>query len=184
DRRVDQLMLSGYDALIRLREEGTIRAFGAGANEWQVCQMLAERGDFDIFLLAGRYTLLEQEALDSFLPLCASRGIGIVLGGPYNSGILATGPKPGAYYNYEPAPQQVLDRVAAIERVCAAHGVKLIEAALHFPLMHPSVLSVIPGGQSADEVRANRAIMDRSIPPALWADLKAEGLMHPEAPVK
>ncbi|RMF32817.1 MAG: aldo/keto reductase, partial [Alphaproteobacteria bacterium] len=152
DRRVDQLMLSGYDALVRLREEGTIRAFGAGANEWQVCQMLAERGDFDIFLLAGRYTLLEQEALDSFLPLCASRGIGIVLGGPYNSGILATGPKPGAYYNYEPAPQQILDRVAAIERVCQAHGVKLIEAALHFPLMHPSVLSVIPGGQSADEV--------------------------------
>ncbi|HEU0221451.1 MAG TPA: aldo/keto reductase, partial [Paracoccaceae bacterium] len=118
----------------------------------------------------------------SFLPLCERRGIGIVLGGPYNSGILATGPKPGAFYNYDAAPQPVLDRVAAIERVCTSHGVRLIEAALNFPLLHPAVLSVIPGGQSAAEVRANRTILDRAIPPALWRDLKAEGLMRPEAP--
>ena len=91
DRRIDQFMASGYDALVRLRDEGVIRAFGAGLNEWQVCETLARRGDFDLFLLAGRYTLLEQEALDTFLPLCTDRNIGIVLGGPYNSGILATG---------------------------------------------------------------------------------------------
>ena len=96
DARIDEFMRSGYYAMLALRDQGVIKAFGGGINEWQVCQTLAERGDFDLFLLAGRYTLLEQEALASFLPLCEKRGIGIVLGGPYNSGILATGPKPGA----------------------------------------------------------------------------------------
>ena len=122
DRRIDQFMASGYDALRNLRDEGVIRAFGGGINEWQVCQALAERGDFDLFLLAGRYTLLEQEALASFLPLCEARGIGIVLGGPYNSGVLATGPKPGAFYNYDVAPPAILERVGRIEAVCRAHG--------------------------------------------------------------
>ena len=144
DRRIAQFMSSGYDALVRLRDEGVIRAFGGGINEWQACQALAERGDFDLFLLAGRYTLLEQEALESFLPLCEARGIGIVLGGPYNSGILATGPIPGAYYNYDAAPPEILDRVARIAAVCARHRVPLIAAALQFPLRHPSVVSVIP----------------------------------------
>jgi len=174
---------SGYNALLALRDEGVIKAFGAGVNEWQPCQWLAERGDFDLFLLAGRYTLLEQEALESFLPMTEERGIGIVLGGPYNSGILASGPKPGAWYNYEKAPQAIIDRAARVEAVCQRHGVKLIEAALKFPLTHPSVVSVIPGGQSAAEVRANRAILDKEIPAALWSDLKAEGLMRQDAPV-
>lgn len=182
DAQVDALMRSGYYALLSLRDQGVIKAFGAGVNEWQVCQMLAERGDFDLFLLAGRYTLLEQEALATFLPFCEKRRIGIVLGGPYNSGILATGPKPDAFYNYSEAPQDVLDRVARIEAVCRKHGVRLIEAALRFPLMHPSVVSVIPGGQSPDEVRSNRANLDASIPAQLWADLKAEGLMRADAP--
>jgi D-threo-aldose 1-dehydrogenase len=180
--RLDELMSSGYRALVELRDQGVIKAFGAGVNEWQPCQWLAEHGDFDLFLLAGRYTLLEQEALDSFLPLCRQRGIGIVIGGPYNSGILATGAKPGAYFNYDPAPHHVLDRVSRIEAVCARHGVRLIDAALRFPLMHPSVVSVIPGGQSVAEVEGNRAILDTAIPDALWADLKAEGLMHADAP--
>jgi D-threo-aldose 1-dehydrogenase len=180
--RLDELMSSGYRALLELRDQGVIKAFGAGVNEWQPCQWLAEHGDFDLFLLAGRYTLLEQEALDSFLPLCRQRGIGIVIGGPYNSGILATGAKPGAYFNYDPAPDHVLDRVARIEAVCARYGVRLIDAALRFPLMHPSVVSVIPGGQSVAEVEGNRAILDTAIPDALWADLKAEGLMHADAP--
>ena len=149
-----------------------IKAFGAGINEWRPAQWLAERGDFDLFLLAGRYTLLEQEALESFLPLCEKRGIGIVLGGPYNSGVLATGPKPGAYYNYSEAPQEILDKVARIEAVCRRHNVRLVEAALHFPLLHPSVVSVIPGGQSVAQVRNNRAILDLEIPPQLWSDLK------------
>ena len=180
--KVDQLMAGGYHALERLRNEGTIRAFGAGVNEWEVCQQLAERGDFDIFLLAGRYTLLEQESLASFLPLAESRGIGIVIGGPYNSGILATGARQGANYNYDAAPQAVIERVAQIERVCAAHGVRMLDAAFRFPLLHPAVVSVIPGGQSVAEMDSNLAAAQAVIPAALWADLKAEGLMRADAP--
>lgn len=179
---LDTFISSGYRALLSLRDQGVIKAFGGGINEWQPCQWLAERGDFDLFLLAGRYTLLEQEALDSFLPLCQQRGIGIVLGGPYNSGILATGPKPGAYFNYDPAPSEVLERVARLEAVCNAHGVRLIEAAFHFPLLHPSVVSVIPGGQRVAEVEANRSIVDVPPPPALWQDLKEQGLLRQDAP--
>ncbi len=182
DRRVDQFMAGGYDALVELRRSGAIRAFGAGINEWEVCEALARRGDFDLFLLAGRYTLLEQAALETFLPLCEARGIGIVLGGPYNSGILASGPVEGAFYNYEVAPPEIRARVAAIEAVCRGHGVPLATAALQFPLGHPAVLSVIPGGQSAAETRANLDAMAEAVPPALWADLKAEGLVRADAP--
>jgi D-threo-aldose 1-dehydrogenase len=183
DARLAEFMGSGYSALLDLRDQGVIKAFGGGINEWQACQWLAERGDFDLFLLAGRYTLLEQEALESFLPLCQQRGIGIILGGPYNSGILASGPVPGAFYNYDPAPQAILDRVARIEAVCRRHGVRLIEAALNFPLLHPNVVSVIPGGQTVEQAKSNRAMLDIQMPGALWADLKAEGLMRADAPV-
>ncbi|TIW64605.1 MAG: aldo/keto reductase, partial [Mesorhizobium sp.] len=182
DRRIEEFMSSGYYGLLSLRDQGVIKAFGGGINEWQVCEALAERGDFDLFLLAGRYTLLEQEALQSFLPLCQKRGIGIVLGGPYNSGILATGPKPGAFYDYSEAPKEVLDRVARIEAVCKRHRVRLIEAALQFPLQHPSVVSVIPGGQRPAEVESNRALLDVKLPAALWVDLKQEGLLRADAP--
>ena len=175
-------MASGYYALLSLRDQGVIKAFGAGINEWRPAQWLTERGDFDLFLLAGRYTLLEQELLESFLPLCEKRGIGIVLGGPYNSGILATGPIKGALYNYDPAPKEILDKVARIEAVCKRHGVRLIEAALRFPLHHKSVVSVIPGGQSVAQVEANKAILAAKIPDALWAELKAGGLMRKDAP--
>ncbi len=181
--KVDQLMAGGYHALERLRNEGTIAAFGAGVNEWEVCQQLTERGDYDIFLLAGRYTLLEQDALNSFLPLAEARGIGIVIGGPYNSGILATGPRPGAYYNYDPAPQDIMERVGRIEAICKAHDVRLVDAAFQFPLRHPCTLSVIPGGQGLGEMESNIAAVQANIPDALWAELKHEGLMRAEAPV-
>jgi D-threo-aldose 1-dehydrogenase len=183
DRRIREFMESGYRALASLRDQGVIAAIGAGVNEWQVCERMAREGDFDLFLLAGRYTLLEQEALETFLPYCVERGIGIALGGPYNSGILATGPKPGAHYNYDPAPPDILDRVARIERICNAHGVKLIEAALRFPLGHPAVVSVIPGAQTPQEVHRNAEIIQTRIPNALWDDLKGEGLLRPDAPV-
>jgi len=182
DRYIEEFLASGYRALTELRDQRVIKGFGAGVNEWQACQTLAERGDFDLFLLAGRYTLLEQEALQSFLPLCQRRGIGVVLGGAYNSGILATGPKPGAFYNYSEAPQDILDRVARIEAVCARHGVRLIEAALNFPLAHPAVVTVIPGGQRVEEVKSNRNLLGATIPAALWAELKSEGLMRADAP--
>lgn len=183
DRRIAELMDGGYRALDKLRGEGLVKAIGAGINEWQVAETLARAGDFDLFLLAGRYTLLEQEALTSFLPLCVERGIGVVLGGPYNSGILASGPRPGAFYNYEPAPAHILDRVARIEQICASHKVRLAEAALRFPLGHPNVVSVIPGGQAAHEVTRNAEIMGAQIPQALWEELKAERLLREDAPV-
>lgn len=179
----NQFMAGGYRALLKMRDEGVIRAFGGGINEWEECQWLAERGDFDIFLLAGRYTLLEQEALTSFLPLCQVRGIGIVIGGPYNSGILATGPVKGAMFQYEPAPEPVMRKVGRIEAVCRAHGVRLVDAAFQFPLLHPAVVSVIPGAQTVAQVEANVRAAGAVIPPALWAELKAEGLMRADAPV-
>jgi D-threo-aldose 1-dehydrogenase len=183
DAHIDTITKSGLKALQKLRDEKVIKAFGVGVNEWQVCQTLAERGDFDLFLLAGRYTLLEQtEALNSFLPLCEKRGIGILLGGPYNSGILATGPKKGAFYNYDPAPKAILERVAKIQAVCKAHNVKLPEAALRFPLTHPAVVSVIPGAVSPKEVATNVATLSAKIPVALWKDLKAQGLLDPRSP--
>ncbi len=184
DARVRELFdRGGYRALEELRASGTVAAIGAGVNEWQVCERLLGLGDFDCFLLAGRYTLLEQEPLDSFLPLCEWRGVGIILGGPFNSGILATGPVAGARYNYEPAPPEILERVAGIETVCKAHGVRLIEAALHFVLAHPAITTVIPGANSAGQVLANFALLEARIPPALWSDLKSEGLLRPDAPV-
>ncbi len=183
DTRLNELMEGGYKALLALRDQGVIKAFGAGLNEWQPCQWLTERGDFDLFLLAGRYTLLEQGSLETFLPMAQARGIGIVIGGPYNSGILATGPKEGAFFNYDPAPKEILERVARIEAVCARHGVRMIDAALHFPLHHPCTVAVIPGGQGVAEMQSNLEAMRTVVPGALWADLKAEGLMRADAPV-
>lgn len=180
--RFREVMQGGYRALVRLRDEGTVRAIGCGLNEWQACQRFAEAGDFDCFLLAGRYTLLEQQCLDTFLPLCERRGISIIIGGPYNTGILATGAVPGAYYDYEPAPPAILERVARIEAVCRRHRVQLASAALRFPLEHPCVAAVIPGARSASEVARNLAIFEAPVPADLWRELKAEELLRADAP--
>ena len=183
DMRVKEFFAGrGYEAMISLRDQGMVKAIGGGVNEWEVCQNLAECGDFDLFLLAGRYTLLEQKALDSFLPLCEARGIGIITGGPYNSGILATGAKPGSFYNYDPAPQGIIDRVNAIEVVCSDHNVRMVDAAFQFPLLHPAHVAVIPGGQGADEMAGNLQAAHADIPTELWVDLKAAGLMREDAP--
>ncbi len=173
----------GYRALSELREQGLVDAFGLGVNEWEVCQYVAERVDIDVCLLAGRYTLLEQEALNSFLPLCVERGLGIVIGGPFNSGILATGARPGAHFNYLPAPDDILTRVGRIEAVCERHGVPLVAAALQFPVAHPAVVSVIPGAVTPEEIESGRKAMEAPIPPVLWEELKHEGLLRSDAPV-
>ena len=123
--RFGEVMDGGYRAMLKLREEGVVRAIGAGINEIQACEDFARAGDFDCFLLAGRYTLLEQAALDTLLPYCAEQDISLLIGGPYNTGILATGAVEGAYYNYAPAPAEIMDRVRRIEAVCARHGVRL-----------------------------------------------------------
>lgn len=182
EARLAEFLSSGHRALVELRDQGVIRAFGAGLNEWEPAEWLVERGDPDIILLAGRYTLLEQESLRSFLPLAQARGVGVVIGGPYNSGILATGPREGSFYNYAPAPPAIRARVAAIDKACRRHGVRLADAALRFPLAHPSVLSVIPGGQGAEEMRANLRAADAEIPAGLWSDLKSRGLIAATAP--
>ena len=182
DRHLKIFMEGGYKALERLRAEGSIKAFGAGLNVWQMCERLARLGDFDLFLMAGRYTLLEQESLNSFLPLCVERHIGIICGGPYNSGILATGAIPNAFYNYEYAPPDIMERVRQIETICHAHQVKLSEAAIQFPLFHEAVICVIPGGKTPEEVTRNAAQLEAPIPKQLWADLKQAGLLAVDAP--
>jgi D-threo-aldose 1-dehydrogenase len=182
DARFEEVMAGGYRAMMKLRDEGAIGAIGAGLNEWEACQRFIERGDFDCFLLASRYTLLEQEALTSFLPLCRERNISLIIGGPFNTGILATGTTEGALYDYKLAPPEILARVGAIEAVCARHGVALAAAALQFPLHHPAVAAIIPGARSTEEISRNSATLAAEIPPALWADLKAEGLLSAEAP--
>jgi D-threo-aldose 1-dehydrogenase len=180
---IDEFVSGGCKALLELREQGVISAIGAGVNEWQACSILAERCDVDLFLLAGRYTLLEQEPLSTLFPLCMDRGIGIVLGGAFNSGILATGARPGAWFNYNPAPPEVLERVHSIEQVCAMHGVRLIEAALQFPLAHPSVVTLIPGAKNPAEARGALDLLNTEIPQAFWAELVERKLLDPEAPV-
>jgi D-threo-aldose 1-dehydrogenase len=183
DQRVRELFdLGGYRAISELKASGAVTAIGAGVNEWEVCETLLGLADFDCFLLAGRYTLLEQEALTSFLPLCEKRDVGIILGGVYNSGILATGAIEGAKYNYDTAPPEILDRVRRIEQVAAAHRVPLAASALQFVYAHPAVKTVIPGMTSAAEMEANARLLSTEIPAAFWSDLKTEGLIRADAP--
>ncbi len=184
-RHMSAFLNGGYKAMQSLKEQGLTGAIGIGVNEWQVCEYLVAKVVMDVILLAGRYTLLEQTALDSFLPTCEQQNISIILGGPFNSGILIEGitDDSALHYNYGLAPPEIVARVRALQDVCAAHGVPLAAAALQFPLAHPSVASVIPGMASADQVNANRRLFDTLIPPALWSDLRAEGLLHPAAPI-
>ena len=184
DNNLHQLFSQGgYRALTELRDAHKISAIGAGVNTWQICERLLGEADFDGFLLAGRYTLLEQDPLETFLPLCIKRDVGIILGGPYNSGILATGAIEGARYDYAPAPEAIMQRVRNLNDVCAAHNTPLIAAALQFPLGHASVKSVIPGASTPNEVRQNVEIFETPIPAALWSDLKSQGLIRHDAPV-
>jgi len=173
----------GHDAMVRLRHEGRVGAIGIGVGHCGAAEQLIEAGDFDACLLAGRYTLLEQEALENLLPLCSRRGVGVAIGGPYNSGILATGPVAGATYNYAPAPPDILQRVGRIDAICRDYGVGLAAAALQFPLRHPAVASTIPGSGSVEEVAMNVENLEAEIPSTLFSDLQAEGLLAPGAPI-
>jgi D-threo-aldose 1-dehydrogenase len=171
-----------YPILDDLRRQGMVRAIGAGMNQWEMERDFANAADFDCFLLAGRYTLLEQEAAGEFLPLCQARNIGLYLGGVLNSGILATGALPGATYNYAPAPPAIMERVRRLEQVCERHGVALHNAAMQFPLAHPAVTAVLVGARSPGEVDAAAAALATPLPAALWADLRAAQLLHPDVP--
>ena len=183
---LDQLTEGGgLDALGRLREEKLVSAIGVGVNEIDICLELMDGIDLDVLLLAGRYTLLEQGAIEQLLPRCVAEDVSMVIGGPFNSGILATGTSTPATprYNYDSAPPAVRERVAHLESVCANYDVPLAAAALQFPLSHPAVASVIPGFGSAAEVRAGVAHFRTPIPPEFWAELQREQLIDERAPV-
>lgn len=163
-------------ALADLREEGTIRAFGLGVNEWQVCSQVMDEFPVDCFLLAGRFTLLEQEPLAEFLPKCLDQQVSIIIGGPYNSGLLAVSDRAQATYDYKPVDDARWDRVQQIRAICDTHGVDLRAAALQYPLRHPAVAATIPGAKSVAEVTANLGYFASPIPDGLWDDLDRAGL--------
>lgn len=172
-----------YPALAELRAQGRVLAIGAGMNQWQMELQFAQDGAFDCFLLAGRYTLLEQTALDAFLPFCHAHDISVIIGGPYNSGILASDLTGGTTYNYRAAPVEVVEKARRIKAICDAHGVPLKAAALQFVLAHPAVASVIPGTCSPDHLAENFRMIAHPVPRGLWTDLRDAGLIHPDAPL-
>ena len=182
DDHWEQAIGEAWPALARLRDEGTIRAVGAGMNQSAMLARFAREGDFDVFLVAGRYTLLDQEALAELLPLCVKRGIAVLVGGVMNSGILAD-PRPGGRFNYQPAPQPIVERARRLAAVCERHGVPLRAAAVQFPLAHPAVVSLIAGVRRIDHLDEYPELMRAPIPAALWDELRAEGLIPAEAPV-
>ena len=180
EARIRELMdTGGWRALDELRAGGAVQAIGIGVNEWEPCARMLELADPDLFLLAGRYTLLEQRPIDTLFPQCVAKGVGIILGGPYNSGVLAG----GATFNYDKVPPTVAERVRQLENVCLSHDVSLKQAALHFVAAHPLVVSVIPGSASAQEIDDNADLLAKPTPAALWEDLKVQGLIHTAAPV-
>jgi D-threo-aldose 1-dehydrogenase len=181
--RYREAMNGAYRALEKLRSEGVIKGIGIGLNDPVYAARYLRDGDFDCMLLAGRYSLLEQPALAEVLPLAEKKQTGVMLGGVFNSGILATGVVAGAKYNYADAPADVLAKVARIERVCAAHGVALATAAMHFCLGHPAVATLVLGAVRPDEVQRNVDAMSQKVPAELWADLKSERLLDQAAPV-
>lgn len=173
----------GLRALEDMRSEGMIGAIGLGVNEWQIVLDTLEHVDLDCTLLAGRYTLLEQGALRPFLDVVLQRQVGIIIGGPFNSGILATGPGRDARFNYEAAPADVVARVEQLQKVCSKHGVPLAAVALQFPLAHPAVVSCIPGARSADELDEVVRWFEIPVPPELWVTLQQQGLLLDGTPL-
>jgi D-threo-aldose 1-dehydrogenase len=173
---------TGYQALDALRHEGSVTAIGAGMNQAGVQTQLVRQCDLDLVLVAGRYTLLDQTAMDALLPACAERGVSVVVGGVFNSGVLVE-PAPGALFDYVPASADVVKRAQLLQDACRRHGVPLAAAALQFPLAHPQVCSVLLGPRSIAELEMNLRLLEVDIPPQLWRDLVDDGLLRHEVPV-
>ena len=182
DDDYDEALRHSFPTLADLRSQGVVKAIGAGMNQWEALARFAREGDFDCFLLAGRYTLLDQSGLAEFLPLCVRKGISVILGGPYNSGILASDLSPEATFNYVEAPPETLERARMVKAVCDRQGAPLKAAALQFCLAHPAVAAIIPGARSASEVKENFDMAGYQIPAGLWDELREEGLIPQEAP--
>ena len=173
----------GIRALEELRQTGKVRAIGAGVNEWQIIDELMNHAHFDVFLLANRYTLLDQAVIDHLFPRIEREGTAIVIGAALNSGILLTGAVPGAQYDYAPAAEAILEKTRRIEEICRRHGVPLLRAALNFPLAHPAVTALLPGPSQVRELTENLGHLRAHIPPAFWTELRDAGLIHPAAPL-
>ena len=183
DGAIEQLDRGGgWRELADMRARGEIKAIGFSINYTGLIPRFLERFDPDMFLVAMPYTLMDQDALDAELPLCAEKGISAVIGSVFSSGITATGGGSDAVYGYKPPPADVLTKLNGIEAVCVRHGVPMRVAALQFPLFHPVVASIIPGAMAPEHVMENAALMEHAIPSEFWAELKSEGLMHPDAP--
>ncbi len=182
DQHWQQAVGEAYPTLHELRDQGVTAAIGAGMNQAEMLARFVRETDVDCVLLAGRYTLLDQRGLVELLPLCEERGVAVIAGGVFNSGVLAD-PREGATFDYAPAPPDVLDRARRLHTVCARHGVPLTAAALQFPLAHPAVATVLTGARSETEVRENAALLDVPVPGAVWEELRATGLLPAAAPV-
>lgn len=180
--KLAQLANGGFRALSDLKAAGRIRAIGAGINELGMIPRLLGSFDLDFFLLALRYTLGEQDTLETELPLCVARDVGLIIGAVFNSGLYATGPVANAKYNYADPTAAQFAKVSRVAAVCARHDVPLAAAALQFPLLHPQVTCVIPGALQPEQVATNIAHLQRSIPADLWSELKHEGLLRADAP--
>jgi D-threo-aldose 1-dehydrogenase len=184
DDHAEAAFREGYPALVKLRSEGVVGAIGAGMNQAEMLADFARNTDMDLLMLAGRYTLLEQAALDDLLPTCEARGVRVVAAGVFNSGLLARdAPPDDAKYDYGDAPAELVARARRIAAVCERHGVRLPAAALAFPRAHPAVASVCVGARSPAQMRRNAELFDAEIPPDLWAELRAERLLREDAPV-
>ena len=178
-----QAIGEAYPTLAELKSKGVVGAIGAGMNQWEMLARFAVEGDFDCFLLAGRYTLLDHSGLMALLPLCEAKRISVVLGGPYNSGVLASDLGPDTTYFYQQTPPDVLERAQRIKAVCDRHDTPLKAAALQFGMAHPAVAATIPGPRTPAEVEENVGMAGFDIPRDLWAELKAEGLIPERAPI-
>ncbi|MDQ3733289.1 MAG: aldo/keto reductase [Actinomycetota bacterium] len=181
EARYAEVLEQTYPVLDELRDSGTIGAIGLSSRQPCVCLRVADEVRIDTFMLAGSYTLLNHEPLAKLLPFCADRDIGVLLASPFNTGILATG-SPASTFEYHAPSPEILARVSAMSELCARHGVPLPAAALQFPLLHPAITGVVVGHRMATEVRRNVAAIEQVIPPALWWELKAKGLLPEDAP--
>lgn len=182
ENHLDQAAGEAADALVELRDQGVVRAIGAGMNFAAPLAELVRRADLDIVMIAGRFTLLDQSALDELLPLAVERGIAVVAAAVYNSGLLSSpSPSAEARFDYERAPEQLVSRAIAIARICTEHGVTLPDAAIAFPLRHPAVASVVVGGRDGAQVDGTLERYNTSIPEALWGELADSGLLAPDA---
>jgi len=182
DDYLDDAIAQGWPMLSKLRDEGKASSIGAGMNQTAGLTRLVRETDIDVVLLAGRYTLLDQAALDELFPACLRRHTSVVVGGVFNSGILAD-PVAQSQFDYKPASREIRERALRIEKVCADHGVPIAAAALQFPLAHPAVTSIVVGTRSAAEVHENSRLLNMPIPMELWAALRAESLLRPDAPL-